>query len=58
MGMVKHSQSSQNSEFAMHLQYLWKEVMNGVLYEVHQDQNFYKLDYQFFMKARHAQSTR
>ena len=29
-GMVKHSQSSQNSKFAMSLQYLKKEVRNGV----------------------------
>ena len=29
MGMVKHSQSSQNSKFAMPLQYLGKEVRNG-----------------------------
>ena len=26
MGMIKHSQSSQNSKFAMSLQYLKKEV--------------------------------
>ena len=26
-------------------------------YRVHQDQNFYKLDYQFLMKARHVHST-
>ena len=30
MGMVKHSQSSQNSKFAMSLQYLKKEVRNEV----------------------------
>ena len=30
MGMVKHSQSSQNSEFAMSLQYLKKEVKDEV----------------------------
>ena len=30
--------------------------MNGVHYESHQDQSFYKLDYQFLMKARHVQS--
>ena len=31
--------------------------MNGVHYGIHQDQNFYKLDYQFLMKARRVQST-
>ena len=30
MGMVKHSQSSQNSKFAMSLQYLKKEVRDEV----------------------------
>ena len=30
--------------------------MNRVHYGVHQDQNFYKLDYRFWMKARHVQS--
>ena len=30
MGMVKHSQSSQNSKFAMSLQYLQKEVRDEV----------------------------
>ena len=30
MGMVKHSQNSQNSKFAMSLQYLKKEVRNEV----------------------------
>ena len=51
MGMVKHSKSSQNSKFAMSLQYLKKEVDF-----VHADkhQNFLL----FFMEAiRYAQST-
>ena len=30
MGMVKHSQSSHNSNFAISLQFLRKEVRNGV----------------------------
>ena len=30
MGMVKHSESSQNREFAMSFQYLKKEVRDGV----------------------------
>ena len=32
--------------------------MNGVHFGVHQDQNFYKLDYQFSVKTRHVQSTK
>ena len=39
MGMVKHSQRSQNSKFAMSLQYLEKDVRNEVdflLAEKHQ----------------------
>ena len=35
MGMVKHSQSSQNSKFALSLQYLKKEVRDEVDF-VHQ----------------------
>ena len=44
MGMVKHFQSSQNSKFAMSLQYLKKEVKDEVDF-LHADkhQNFYKL---------------
>ena len=30
MGMVKHCQSSENSKFAISLQYLKKQVRNGV----------------------------
>ena len=30
IGMIKHSQSSQNSKFAMSLQYIKKEVRNMV----------------------------
>ena len=36
MGMVKHSQSFQNSKFAMILQYLKKEVSNEVECDKHQ----------------------
>ena len=32
MGMIKHSQSTQSNKFAMSLQYLKKEVRNGVLF--------------------------
>ena len=44
MGMVKHSQSSQNSEFAMSLQYLKKEVKDAVDF-LHVDK------YQTFLKV-------
>ena len=63
MGMINHStiiQSTQSNKFLMSLQFynLQKEVMNGVHFGVHQDQNFYKLDYRFLMKvSRHVQST-
>ena len=41
MGMVKHSESSQNSTFATSLQYLKKEVRNGVHFlHAHKHQSF------------------
>ena len=45
MGMVKHSQSSQNSKFAMSLQYLKKEVRDEVDF-LHADkhQRFLQID--------------
>ena len=58
IGIIMHSQITQSNKFAMSLQYLQKEVMNGVHVGVHQDQYFYKLDYQFSMKTRHVQSTK
>ena len=44
MGMIKHSQSTQSNKFAISLQYLKKEVRNGVHF-LHADkhQSFYKL---------------
>ena len=57
MGMIRHSQSTPSYKSAMFLQYFWKEVMDRVHFGVHQDQNFYKLDYRLLMKvARHVQS--
>ena len=44
IGMVKHSQSSQNSKFAMSLQYLKKEVKDEVDF-LHADK------YQSFLKV-------
>ena len=59
MGMIKHSQSTQSRKFAISLQYLKKEIRDGVHF-LHADehQSFYKLELWFLMKvARHAQST-
>ena len=59
MGMIKHSQSTQSNKFAISLQYLKKEVRNGVHF-LHADkhQSFYKLALSFLMVvARHVQST-
>ena len=59
MGIVKHSQSSQSSKFAMSLQYLKKEVKSGVhfLY-VDKSHIFYKLALLVVTEgARHVQNT-
>ena len=59
MGMIKYSQSTQSNKFAISLQYLKKEVRNGVHF-LHADkhQSFYKLALSFLMEvARHVQST-
>ena len=44
MGMIKHSQTTKSNKFAICLQYLKKEVKNGV-HLLHEDkhQSFYKL---------------
>ena len=55
--MIKHSQSTQSNKFAVFLQYLKKEVRNGVSF-LHADkhQSFYKLTLSFLMEvARHVQ---
>ena len=60
MGMIKHSQSTQSSKFAIYLEYLKKEVRDGV-YFLHADkhQSFYKLALLFLIEVtRHAQSTK
>ena len=59
MGMMKHSQSTQSNTFAMFLQYLKKEVRDGI-YFLYADkhQSFYKLALSFLMEvARDVQST-
>ena len=59
MSTIKHSQSTQSNKFAVSLQYLKKEIANGVNF-LHADkhQSFYKLALSFLMEvARHVQST-
>ena len=50
MGMVKHSQSTQSNKCAISLQYLKKEVRDGVHF-LHADKNqiFYNLALSFFV---------
>ena len=57
IGMIKHSQISQSNKFGIFLQYLKKEVIEGVHF-LHADkhQNFYKLALSFLMEVtRHVQ---
>ena len=59
MGMIKYSQSTQSNKFTISLQYLKKEVWNGVHF-LHADkhQSFYKLALSFLIEAaRHVRST-
>ena len=59
MGMIKHSQSTQSSKFAISLPYHKKEVEN-IVHFLHADkhQSFYKLALSFLMKiAKHVQSS-
>ena len=46
MGMVKHSQSFQDSKFAMSLQYLKKEVRDEVdFFHTNKHQSFLRVDF-------------
>ena len=56
MSMIKHSQSTQSNNFATSLQYLKKEVRNGVYFlYADKQQSFYKLALLFLVKtARHV----
>ena len=58
MGMIKRLQSTQSSKFAISLQYLQKEVMDGAHFlHANECQSFYKLVLLFLMeRARHVQS--
>ena len=56
MGLIKHSQTTQSSKFALSLQYLRKEVRDGAHF-LHEDKHLYKLPLSFLMEgARHVQS--
>ena len=48
--IIKHSQSTQSNKFAIYLQYIEKEISNGVHF-LHADkhQSFYKLALSFLM---------
>ena len=56
--MIKHSQSTQSKKFVISVQYLQKEVTNGVFFlDAHEHQSFYNLVLMFLMKGtRHVQS--
>ena len=59
MGMIKHSQSTQSNKFVISLQYLKKEIRNGV-HLLHGDkhQSFCNLTLLFLIEAtRYVQST-
>ena len=60
IGMIKHSQSTQSNKFVISLQYLKKEVRDGVYFlKAEKHQSFYKLALSFLMEvARHVQSTK
>ena len=58
IGTIKYSQSTQSNKFAISLQHLKKEVLNGVhfLY-ADKHQGLYKLALSFLMEvARHVQN--
>ena len=58
MGMIKHCQSTQNNKFAILLQYLKKEVRDGVHFlDADKHQSFHKLALFFLMEeAKYVQS--
>ena len=57
MGMIKNSQITQSNKFAISLQCLKKDVRNGVIFDMI-NENFYKLVIHFLVEvARHVQNT-
>ena len=59
IGMMKHSQMTQSDKLAISLQYLGKEVMEGVHFlHAGKHLSFYKLALSFMVDViRHVQST-
>ena len=59
MAMIKRSQSTQSNKFAISLQYLKKEVRNGLhLWHADKRQSLFKLALLFLMEVtKHVQST-
>ena len=59
MAMIKHSESTQSNKFAIPLQYVKKEVRDGVHFlHANKHQSFYKLVLFILMEvARYVQST-
>ena len=59
IGMIKHSQDTESNKFVIFLQYIKKEVRNGVHFlNADKNQSFDKLALLFLMEAtRHVQST-
>ena len=57
--MIKHFQNTQSNKFAISLQYLKKEVKDGVHFlDANKQQSFYKLALSFLIEvARHVQNT-
>ena len=52
MGMIKHFHSTQSKKFAISIQYLKKEVRQGVNFmRADQDQSFYKLALSLLMES-------
>ena len=59
MGMIKHSQSTQSNKLQIYLQYLKKDVKDGIhVFHTNRHQSFYKLTLSFLMEvARHVLNT-
>ena len=59
MGMIKHSQITQSSNFAISLQHLKKEIKNGGhFWLADKRQSFYKFVLSFLAEmAKHVQNT-
>ena len=60
MGMIRHSQSTQSKEFAISLQYLKREIRDGVHFMyTYKHRSFYKMALSFLMEVtRYVQSSK